>query len=92
MLGIGELPEEVEETLKDLVEAGCNMLTIGQYLQPSKKHIKVDRFVSPEEFDDWRKIALETGFFEVASGPFVRSSYHAKELYKKVGVGSNFGH
>lgn len=84
MLGLGELPGEVEETLKDLVEAGCNMLTLGQYLQPSKKHIEVDRFVSPKEFDDWRKTALEIGFSEVASGPFVRSSYHAKELYNKV--------
>jgi len=84
MLGLGELPGEVEKTMKNLVEAGCNMLTIGQYLQPSKKHIEVDRFVFPNEFDDWRKTALETGFSEVASGPFVRSSYHAKELYKKV--------
>ena len=82
MLGLGELPGEVEETLKDLVEAGCNMLTLGQYLQPSKKHIEVDRFVPPKEFDNWRKTALEIGFSEVASGPFVRSSYHAKELYK----------
>jgi lipoic acid synthetase len=82
MLGLGELPGEVEKTLKDLVEAGCNMLTLGQYLQPSKKHIEVDRFVSHEEFDDWRNTALEIGFSGVASGPFVRSSYHAKELYK----------
>lgn len=82
MLGLGELPGEVEEMLKDLVEAGCNMLTLGQYLQPSKKHIEVDRFVPPKEFDNWRKTALEIGFSEVASGPFVRSSYHAKELYK----------
>ena len=81
MLGIGELPDEIEKTLKDLVEAGCNMLTLGQYLQPSSRHIQVDRFVPPEEFDDWRKTALEIGFSEVASGPFVRSSYHAKELY-----------
>jgi len=59
MLGLGELPGEVEETLRDLVEAGCNMLTIGQYLQPSKKHIEVDRFLSPDEFDDWRNTAQE---------------------------------
>jgi lipoic acid synthetase len=84
MLGLGELPGEVGETLKDLVEAGCNILTIGQYLQPSSRHIEVDRFVSPEEFDNWRNTALETGFSEVASGPFVRSSYHAKELYKNI--------
>ena len=84
MLGLGELPDEIEKTLRDLVGAGCNMLTIGQYLQPSKKHIEVDRFVSPEEFDDWRNTALETGFSEVASGPFVRSSFHAKELYQNI--------
>ena len=84
MLGLGELPDEIKKTLRELVEAGCNMLTLGQYLQPSSRHIEVDRFVPPEEFDDWRKTALETGFSEVASGPFVRSSYHAKELYKKV--------
>jgi len=84
MLGLGELPDEIERTLRDLVEAGCNMLTLGQYLQPSNRHIKVDRFVSPDEFDNWRETALETGFSEVASGPFVRSSYHAKELYKNI--------
>jgi lipoic acid synthetase len=84
MLGLGELPDEIEKTLKDLVGAGCNMLTLGQYLQPSSRHTEVDRFVPPEEFDDWRKTALEIGFSEVASGPFVRSSYHAKELYKNV--------
>jgi len=84
MLGLGELPDESEKTLKDLVEAGCDMLTIGQYLQPSSRHIEVDHFVSPEEFDDWRNTALEAGFSEVASGPFVRSSYHAKELYRNL--------
>jgi len=75
MFGLGDFPGKVEKTLKDLVEAGCNMLTIGQYLQPSKKHIEVDRFVSSEEFDNWRKTALETGFSKVGSCPFVRSSY-----------------
>jgi len=80
MLGLGELPEEVERTLKDLVAAGCSMLTLGQYLQPSKAHLPVKRFVSPEEFDDWKQKALEMGFSQVASGPFVRSSYEAKAL------------
>ncbi|MBU4288758.1 MAG: lipoyl synthase [Proteobacteria bacterium] len=84
MLGLGELPDEIEKTLRDLVEVGCNMLTLGQYLQPSSRHIKVGRFVPPEEFDDWRNTALEIGFSEVASGPFVRSSYHAKELYRNL--------
>ena len=72
-------------TLKDLAAVGCRILTLGQYLQPSKTHLPVERFASPEEFEQWRKIALKMGFSEVASGPFVRSSYHAKELYQAVG-------
>lgn len=81
MLGLGESPEEIRRTLRDLREAGCDLLTLGQYLQPSKRNLPVARFVDPEEFDGWRKTALEAGFSEVASGPFVRSSYHAKELH-----------
>ncbi|MBW2606656.1 MAG: lipoyl synthase [Deltaproteobacteria bacterium] len=81
MLGLGELPDEISRTLDDLVKAGCSMLTLGQYLQPSKQHLQVERFVPPEEFDNWRKIAIKTGFSQVAGGPFVRSSYHAKELF-----------
>jgi len=86
MLGLGETPEELEKTLQDLLGAGCTMLTLGQYLQPSKEHVPVQRFVPPEEFDRWKEIALEKGFSEVASGPFVRSSYHAKELYEAAKV------
>ena len=82
MLGLGELPDEISRTLDDLVKAGCSMLTLGQYLQPSKQHLPVERFVPPEEFDNWRKTAIKTGFSQVAGGPFVRSSYHAKELFK----------
>ena len=82
MLGLGELPAEICRTLEDLVKAGCSMLTLGQYLQPSKQHLQVERFVPPEEFDSWRKTALEIGFSQVAGGPFVRSSYHAKELFQ----------
>jgi lipoic acid synthetase len=85
MLGLGESSEEIRSTLKDLIDAGCRILTLGQYLQPSKKHLPVKRFVTPEEFEQWRQIAIEIGFSEVASGPFVRSSYHAKELYQAVG-------
>ncbi len=84
MLGLGEKQIEVEQTLEDLRAAGCRILTLGQYLQPSKNHLPVERFISPEEFDEWRKKAVKIGFTEVASGPFVRSSYHAKELYKEV--------
>ena len=85
MLGLGESSEEIRSTLKDLIDAGCRILTLGQYLQPSKAHLPVKRFVTPEEFEQWRQIAIEIGFSEVASGPFVRSSYHAKELYQAVG-------
>ena len=82
MLGLGESPEELKKTLSDLVEAGCSILTLGQYLQPSGEHLPVKRFVPPEEFDQWKESALEMGFCEVASGPFVRSSYNARELYE----------
>ena len=86
MLGLGETSEEVEKTLQDLLDTRCTMLTLGQYLQPSKEHLPVERFVPPEEFDRWKEIALEKGFSEVASGPFVRSSYHARELYEAAKV------
>ncbi|MGD2187915.1 MAG: lipoyl synthase [Desulfobacterales bacterium] len=85
MLGLGESSAEIHSTLKDLIDAGCRILTIGQYLQPSKAHLPVSRFVPPEEFEKWKSGALEMGFSEVASGPFVRSSYHARELYQAVG-------
>ena len=81
MLGLGERDEEVKQTLKDLLETGCRMLTLGQYLKPTKAHIPVKRFVPPEKFDEWKETALKMGFKQVASGPFVRSSYHAKELF-----------
>jgi len=82
MLGLGEQPEEILNTLKDLLDAGCRLVTMGQYLQPTKAHLSVERYIPPKEFNNWRKIALEMGFVEVASGPFVRSSYHAKNLYQ----------
>jgi lipoic acid synthetase len=84
MLGLGEEPSEVTRTLEDLWSAGCRILTLGQYLQPSKNHLPVERFIPPEEFDEWRIRAVKIGFKKVASGPFVRSSYHAKELYQEV--------
>ena len=82
MLGLGETDEEITNVFRDLIEAGCGILTLGQYLQPSKKHLSVERWVPPEEFDALRVRALEMGFREAASGPFVRSSYHAGELFK----------
>ena len=81
MLGLGETTAEIRQTLQELLAVECRMLTIGQYLQPSKDHLPVARFVPPVEFDQWQKTAFQMGFSEVASGPFVRSSYHAKELY-----------
>ena len=79
MLGLGETNEEVIETLKDLRAHDCDMLTLGQYLQPSRHHLPVDRFVTPEEFDEFARIATELGFVKVASAPMVRSSYHADQ-------------
>ncbi|MDH5544751.1 MAG: lipoyl synthase [Gammaproteobacteria bacterium] len=77
MLGIGEEEEEVKQVLRDLREHQCDMLTLGQYLQPSLHHLAVERYVTPDEFDQLGKYAEEIGFTSVASGPMVRSSYHA---------------
>ena len=77
MLGLGETLDEVQEVMHDLRAHGCDMLTLGQYLQPSLHHLPVDRFVSPEEFDRLADIGHRMGFAHVASGPMVRSSYHA---------------
>ena len=84
MLGLGETSEEISRTLSDLVHAGCDIVTLGQYLQPSKRNLPVDRFVPPHEFDEWRETALGMGFAGVVSGPLVRSSYKAGELYRTV--------
>lgn len=84
MLGFGETPDEIKQTLDDLLKAECRILTMGQYLQPTKRHLDVKRYIPPEEFEEWRKTALDMGFQEVASGPFVRSSYHAKDLFEAV--------
>ena len=84
MLGLGESDEEIAQTLADMLQAGCRILTLGQYLQPSKNHLAVERFIPPAEFEAWRKKALDMGFADVISGPFVRSSYHAKELFQEV--------
>ena len=84
MLGLGEASEEIRNVLQDLLDAGCSILTLGQYLQPTKEHLPVERFIPPGEFDNWRETALKMGFSSVASGPFVRSSYRAKELYHAV--------
>ena len=77
MLGLGETPEELIQVMKDMRAHNIDMITLGQYLQPSKDHLPVDRFVHPDEFDEFGRIAKELGFVSVASGPLVRSSYHA---------------
>jgi len=81
MLGLGEMEAEVRQTITEVYRTGCRMLTIGQYLQPTPQHLPVVDFIPPEEFDDWRQFALTLGFEKVASGPFVRSSYHAGEMF-----------
>lgn len=82
MLGLGESREELLQTMKDIRATGCDILTLGQYLQPSLIHLAVQRYVPPEEFAEIRECALELGFAAVASGPHVRSSYRAGELYR----------
>jgi lipoic acid synthetase len=80
MLGLGETVEELLDTLADLAEAGCRMLTLGQYLQPSPAQVHVARYLPVEEFDRLGQSAGRLGFTQVASGPLVRSSYHAREM------------
>jgi lipoic acid synthetase len=80
MLGLGEQPDEINDTLLALRRTGCNYLTLGQYLSPSKDHVPVARYVQPEEFDMWAAKAKAMGFEEVAAGPLIRSSYKAEEM------------
>ncbi|MHB8707374.1 MAG: lipoyl synthase [Desulfuromonadales bacterium] len=83
MLGLGEEREELLTVLADLHAAGVSMLTLGQYLQPTREHLPVARYLPPEEFAELRQAALNLGFTQVAAGPLVRSSYHAAELYEE---------
>jgi lipoyl synthase len=85
MLGLGETTEELLDTLADLRAIGCDFLTLGQYLQPSPRHLPVGRYLPPEEFDELGRLARALGFAEVASGPMVRSSYHADEMARSTG-------
>ena len=78
MLGLGETQEEVLEAMQDLVNHGCDVLTLGQYLQPTKMHLAIERFITPDEFDYYREAGMNMGFKYVESGPLVRSSYHAE--------------
>ncbi len=83
MVGLGETPEEVLETMDDLRSVGVEVMTIGQYLQPTKKHLPVVEYVTPGQFEEYRKAGLEKGFHFVESSPLVRSSYHAEKHVKK---------
>ncbi|MDE0518950.1 MAG: hypothetical protein OXH36_05280, partial [Bdellovibrionales bacterium] len=83
MLGLGETEEEIKSTLKDLRLIGCDVVTFGQYLRPKKRHLPVEEYVTPEKFNEWKEYALQMGFLYVASGPLVRSSYRAGELFMK---------
>lgn len=79
MLGLGERPEEIESVIDDLVAIGCEILTLGQYLQPTARHLPVERWVHPDEFAHWKRVGEARGLRHVESGPLVRSSYHAEK-------------
>lgn len=83
MLGLGETKDDVVQALKDLRSVGCDVVTFGQYLQPTKRHLKVEQFITPEEFAEWQSLSESLGFLYVASGPLVRSSYRAGEFFMK---------
>jgi len=89
MLGLGEREEEVLESLTDLRAAGCDLLTLGQYLQPTVRHLPVVEFVTPAQFDAYRQAAERMGFRHVASAPKVRSSYHAEDMPPAAATGSD---
>ena len=83
MLGLGETDDEIRQTLRDLRGVGCDVVTFGQYLQPRKRHLPVEEFVTPAKFQEWQAEAESMGFLYVASGPLVRSSYRAGEFFMK---------
>ena len=87
MLGLGERDNEILQTMDDLRDAGVDILTLGQYLRPTPNHLAVERYVTPDEFDQYRAEGLEKGFLEVVAGPMVRSSYRAEQVLQKNNVG-----
>ena len=87
MLGLGETDEEIEQTLDDLAEIRCDIVTFGQYLRPTVNHLPIDRYVTPEQFQYYRELGLQRGFLEVVSGPLVRSSYRAERVLEKNNAG-----
>jgi len=84
MLGLGEREDDVLSFMDDALDAGIQILTLGQYLRPSEDHLPIDRYVTPEEFDEWKRIGEAKGFLHVESGPLVRSSYHAREQVEEL--------
>lgn len=86
MLGVGETEEDIRKTLVDLRNSGVDVVTFGQYLRPTKRHMPVDRYVTPEEFEMWQKEGEAMGFLYVASGPLVRSSYKAGEYFLEAAI------
>ncbi|SNQ48919.1 lipoate synthase [Frankia canadensis] len=92
ILGLGETPDEVHEAMRDLRAAGCELLTVTQYLRPTPRHHPVERWVRPEEFLDWERAGAELGFSGVMSGPLVRSSYRAGRLYQQAVTARDAAH
>ena len=84
MLGLGETNEELMQTIRDIAETGCDIITIGQYLSPKRNALSVERFYTPEEFEEIKELAYKFGFKHVESSPLVRSSYKAKSQWEKV--------
>lgn len=80
MVGLGETDSEIREAMQDLRAVGCDILTVGQYLQPTQKHLNVENFVPPEQFDAWREFGDSLGFLQVVASPLTRSSYHAEQV------------
>jgi lipoic acid synthetase len=83
ILGMGERPDEVPAALQDIAAAGAEIVTMGQYLQPTPYHLPVDRWVSPDEFGEWKRVGESLGIAHVEAGPLVRSSYHAGTQYRR---------
>jgi lipoic acid synthetase len=85
MIGLGEEQEEIVATLRDLQKIGVDIVTIGQYLQPTRKHIPVQKYYSPTDFAAYKKAGQDIGIEHMISGPLVRSSYHASDIFEKAG-------
>lgn len=84
MLGVGENEDQVKDALRELRKVDVDVVTFGQYMRPTKRHMKVDRYVEPEEFERWKRVAEDMGFLYVASGPLVRSSYKVRGYIPKI--------